>query len=102
LQERNLFFREWPHLAARAGDHPEQRAVFAQRQSKNGARTALGACTRKRIVDQTHIGNVDKGGPGEQRLPKRGLANADPAAQLLGQVPWYALHRDTAEGLAVE
>jgi len=32
LQERDLFFREWPHLAAGAGDHAEQRPVLAQRQ----------------------------------------------------------------------
>src|SRR5215831_8922033 len=32
----------------------------------------------------------------------RGLANGEAAAQLLGPVLRYALHRDTAEGLAVE
>src|SRR5215472_12284226 len=52
-----------------------------RRQCKIGAQTALGGCARLRIVDdQAHIGNVDKGGPGEQRLRMRGLAK--PAAQL--------------------
>jgi hypothetical protein len=55
-----------------------------------------------RIVDQAHIGNVDKGGPGEQRRKNRGLANADPAAPLLGVVLRMAVHRDTPERLAVE
>ena len=32
LQERDLFFRERPHLASIARDIAEQRAVFAQRQ----------------------------------------------------------------------
>jgi len=32
FQERDLFFREWPHLVAAARDHAEQRPVFAQRQ----------------------------------------------------------------------
>jgi hypothetical protein len=32
FQERDLFFREWPHLAAGAGDNAEQRSLFAQRQ----------------------------------------------------------------------
>ena len=55
-----------------------------------------------RIVDQAQIGNMDKRLPGEQRGKNRGLANADSAAQLLGPVRREALHRDTAEGLAVE
>ena len=45
---------------------------------------------------------MDKGGPGEQRLPKGSLANADPASELLGPVLREALHRDRPEGLAVE
>jgi hypothetical protein len=32
FQERDLFFRERPHLVTAAGDHAEQRAVFAQWQ----------------------------------------------------------------------
>jgi hypothetical protein len=102
LQERDLFFREWPHLVTAAGDHAEQHPVFAQRQYKIGAQTALGGCARVRLVDQAIIGNVDKGGPGEQRRKNRGLVNADPAAQLLGPVLRDALCRDTAEGLAVK
>ena len=43
-----------------------------------------------------------EGRAGEQRCKNRGLANADPAAQLLGPVLRQALHRDTAKGLAVE
>ena len=98
----NFLGTERPHLASSAGDQAEQRAVFAQRQCKIGARTVLGGCARLRIVDQALIGNVDKGGPGEQRLQMRGLANAEPAALLLGPVLRETLHRDRPEGLAVE
>src|SRR5215469_3675368 len=67
LQERDLFFRERPHLVAPARDQAEQRPVFAQRQCKIGAQAALGGGARLRIVvDQAHIGNVDKRGPREQ------------------------------------
>jgi len=58
------------------------------------------AAVRGRTADQAHIGNVDDAVPREQRRKNRGLANADPAAQLLGPVLQEALHRDTAEGLA--
>src|SRR5215469_5581555 len=69
-----------------------------------GARAArtLGGCARHRSVNQTQIGNVDKWGPGEQRLPMRGLANAAPAVQLLGKVLREATYRGRPEGLAVE
>jgi hypothetical protein len=55
-----------------------------------------------RIVDQAHIGNVDKGGPGEQRRKNRGLAKADPAGQFLGPVLRVAAHGDTPKGVALE
>ena len=33
FEQRDLFFRKCPHLAARAGDHAEQRVVAAQRHA---------------------------------------------------------------------
>jgi len=48
------------------------------------------------IDDQAQIGDVDKGGPGEQRR-KRGAL--DPAEQFLGPVLRVAAHRDTPKGV---
>ena len=105
FQERDLFFREWPHLASSQADHAEQRAVFAQRQQKIGARTVDSAAARvDRIVDQPQIGNVDKGVPGQQRRRRAyGPANADPARASARPSPAGGpASRRPAEGLAVE
>ena len=62
----------------------------------------LGGCARGRIVDQAHIGNVVKGGPGEQRRKIEVLRTLNPRRILLGPILRDALHRYTTEGLAVE
>ena len=45
---------------------------------------------------------MDKGSPGEQRRNNRDLVSGEPTAQLLRQVLWEPVRRDTAEGLAIE
>ena len=45
---------------------------------------------------------MDKGSHGEQRRNNRDLVSGEPTAQLLRQVLWETVRRDTAEGLAIE
>ena len=104
FQERDLLVRERPHLVCDCRRSCRAARRLCAAPIEDWSRTAaLGGCARNRFFDQAQIGNVDKGGPGEQRLQQTEIwRTLNPRRSCSAKSCGKPLHRDTPEGLAVE